>query len=69
MVAFATRNHTGSMPDNLWNYARELKGWRVFPANLGLGSFLRGESMIPTYCGHLASPRTYGATGAGPPSR
>jgi hypothetical protein len=69
MVAFATRNHTGSMPDNLWNYARELKGWRVFPANLGLGSFLRGESMIPTYSGHLASPRTYGATGAGPPSR
>ena len=65
MVAFATRNHTGSMPNDLWNYARELKGWPVFPANLGLGFFLRGEGMIPTYCGHLASPRSYGAMGAG----
>jgi CubicO group peptidase (beta-lactamase class C family) len=65
MVAFATRNHTGTMPNDLWNYARELKGWPLFPANLGLGFFLRGEGMIPTYCGHLASPSTYGAMGAG----
>ncbi len=65
MVRFATRNHTGTMPNDLWNYARELKGWPSFPANLGLGFFLRGEGMIPTYCGHLASPRSFGAMGAG----
>jgi CubicO group peptidase (beta-lactamase class C family) len=65
MLAFATSNHTGSLPNDLWNYARELKGWPLFPANLGLGFFLRGEGMIPTYCGHLASPRAYGAMGAG----
>jgi CubicO group peptidase (beta-lactamase class C family) len=65
MVSFATRNHTGTMPNDLWNYARELKGWPLFPANLGLGFFLRGEGMIPTYCGHLASPSAYGAMGAG----
>ncbi len=65
MLEFATSNHTGTMPNDLWNYARELKGWPLFPANLGLGFFLRGEGMVPTYCGHLASPRTYGAMGAG----
>ncbi len=65
MVAFATRNHTGTLTNDLWNYARELKGWPAFPANLGLGFFLRGEGMIPTYCGHLASPSTFGAMGAG----
>jgi len=65
MVAYATRNHTGTMPNDLWAYARELKGWPSFPAYLGLGFFLRGEGMIPTYCGHLASPRSFGAMGAG----
>ncbi len=65
MVQFATRNHTGTMPNNLWNYAREMLNWPLFPANLGLGFFLRGEGMVPTYCGHLASPSSYGATGAG----
>jgi CubicO group peptidase (beta-lactamase class C family) len=65
MLAFATSNHTGTMPNDLWNYARELKGWPLFPAYLGLGFFLRGEGMAPTYCGHLASPRSYGAMGAG----
>lgn len=65
MVAFATQNHTGTMPNDLWNYARELKGWPSFPAYLGLGFFLRGEGMIPTYCGHLASRHSFGAMGAG----
>ena len=53
------------MPNNLWNYAREMLNWPIFPANLGLGFFLRGEGMIPTYCGQLASPTAYGAMGAG----
>lgn len=65
MLAFATRNQTGTMPNDLWTYAREMKGWPLFPANLGLGFFLRGEGMAPTYCGHLASPGAYGAMGAG----
>ncbi len=65
MVEFATRNHTGTKTNNLWNYAREMLNWPAFPANLGLGFFLRGEGMIPTYCGQLASPSAYGAMGAG----
>ena len=65
MVAFATRIHTGTMVNTQWHFAREMKGWPAFPANLGLGFFIRGEGMIPTYFGHLSSPETFGAFGAG----
>ena len=65
MVAFATRVHTGTMVNTQWHFAREMKGWPAFPANLGLGFFIRGEGMIPTYFGHLSSPETFGAFGAG----
>jgi CubicO group peptidase (beta-lactamase class C family) len=65
MVQLATSNHTGARPNDLWTYARELKGWPLFPANLGLGFFLRGEGLNPTYFGHLSTPGTYGAMGAG----
>jgi CubicO group peptidase (beta-lactamase class C family) len=65
MLELATSNHTGARPNDLWTYARELKGWPLFPANLGLGFFLRGEGLHPTYSGHLSTPGTYGAMGAG----
>jgi CubicO group peptidase (beta-lactamase class C family) len=65
MVALATRNHTGTLPNDLWTYARELKSWPLFPANLGLGFFLRGEGLHPSYSGHLSTPGTFGAMGAG----
>jgi CubicO group peptidase (beta-lactamase class C family) len=65
MLALATSNHTGARPNDLWTYARELKGWPLFPANLGLGFFLRGEGLQPTYSGHLSTPGTFGAMGAG----
>lgn len=65
MIAFATKIHTGTKLNSQWHFAREMKGWPAFPANLGLGFFARGEGMIPTYFGHLASPETYGAFGAG----
>jgi CubicO group peptidase (beta-lactamase class C family) len=65
MVELATSIHTGARHNDLWTYARELKGWPLFPANLGLGFFLRGEGLQPTYSGHLSTPGTYGAMGAG----
>lgn len=61
----ATTNHTGMRPNNLWNYARETRGWDEFPAFLGLSCFLRGTGIYPTYFGTLASPRTFGGVGAG----
>jgi CubicO group peptidase (beta-lactamase class C family) len=65
MLELATSNHTGARPNDLWTYARELKGWPLFPANLGLGFFLRGVGLYPTYSGHLSTPGTFGAMGAG----
>jgi CubicO group peptidase (beta-lactamase class C family) len=65
MIEFATRNQTGSMVNNLWNYAREMKDWPAFPATLGLGFWLRGDGMVPSYTGHLSSRGTYGGMGAG----
>jgi CubicO group peptidase (beta-lactamase class C family) len=65
MIEAATRNHTGDMPNDIWNYCIESRNWPVFPANLGLGFFLRGEGAFPTPFGTLASPRTFGGVGAG----
>jgi CubicO group peptidase (beta-lactamase class C family) len=61
----AAKNHTGRMPNDIWNYAVDARGWPVFPAYLGLGFFLRGKGMHPTPFGSLATPRTFGGVGAG----
>jgi CubicO group peptidase (beta-lactamase class C family) len=53
------------MPNDIWDYAVEERGWPVFPAYLGLGFFLRGEGVHPTPFGSLASARTFGGVGAG----
>jgi CubicO group peptidase (beta-lactamase class C family) len=65
IIQLATTNHTGLKPNNLWNYARELRGWDEFPAFLGLSFFLRGTGIFPTYFGTMASPGTFGGIGAG----
>lgn len=64
-VALAASSHTGDLPHTLFNYAREMRGWPEFPANLGLGLSLRGSGVFPTYFGATASAGTYGAIGAG----
>ena len=65
MIDAATRNYTGTMPNDIWDYAVDARGWPVFPAYLGLGFFLRGEGYHPTPFGTLASARTFGGVGAG----
>jgi CubicO group peptidase (beta-lactamase class C family) len=64
-LALALQNHTGSHPNDIFDYAREMRGWPDFPAYIGLGFFLRGEGVFPTPMGHLASPQTYSGQGAG----
>ena len=64
-VAFAAQNQTGDKPNDLWGLARELYGWPLCPAYLGLGFFLQGRGDIPTPFGTLASTTTFGAIGAG----
>lgn len=65
MLDYATQNHTGDMPNSLYQYAREMLGWPQFPASLGLGFFMRGHGRHPTYCGTLNSPGTFTGVGAG----
>jgi CubicO group peptidase (beta-lactamase class C family) len=65
MVALATRNHTGSLPNETWSFASAVRGWQPFPAQLGLGFYLRGDVGAPNFLGTLTSPRTYGGMGAG----
>jgi CubicO group peptidase (beta-lactamase class C family) len=64
-IEYCARNHTGEMPNQLWNYATGMRGWDPFPAYLGIGLFLRGEKPIPGPFGAFNSARTYGGFGAG----
>ncbi len=65
MVELVQINQTGDWPNSLFDYTYDLRGWDPFPANLGLGFFVRGEGVHPTPFGSLASPRTFGGIGAG----
>jgi CubicO group peptidase (beta-lactamase class C family) len=65
MMAAVQVNRTGDKVNSLWDYTQSVRHWAPFPANLGLGFFLRGEGMHPTPFGTLASPRTFGGFGAG----
>ncbi|MFN8545402.1 MAG: serine hydrolase domain-containing protein [Candidatus Binatia bacterium] len=65
MVDVLPVNRTGDLPNTLFEYTRSFRGWAPFPANLGLGFFVRGEGIHPTPFGILASPCTFGGLGAG----
>ncbi len=65
MVKLATSNQTGDMPNHLLDYMREMYGWPVYPANLGLTFFVRGEGTFPTPLGLTTSPSSFAGLGAG----
>ena len=64
-IEFARQNHTGTKPNHVWTYVRELRGWDEWPAYLGLGFYLRGDVLYPDHFGVLASPGTFGHAGVG----
>ncbi len=64
-IELATTIHTGNMPNHLFDYCREMYGWPVYPANLGLSFFIRGYGIFPTPQGLTTSPGTYAGLGAG----
>ena len=64
-LALATCIHTENKPNNLYDFARSMRDWPEFPANLGLGFFIRGTGPYPAYFGTLAAAATFGAMGAG----
>jgi CubicO group peptidase (beta-lactamase class C family) len=61
----ATRNRTGSTPNDLYTSIGRARGWEPYPAYIGLGFFLRGEAICHHQFGTLSSPRTFGNTGFG----
>jgi CubicO group peptidase (beta-lactamase class C family) len=65
IIKLATTNHTGTRPNDLFDYAREMYGWPEFPAYLGLSFFLRGAGVFPTPLGTTTSPGTFAGLGAG----
>lgn len=64
-IAYASRNHTGDKPNSIWAYTEAMRGWKPFPASIGLGFFVRGEGVIPGPFSNLSSAQTFGGFGAG----
>jgi len=65
IIKLATTNQTGTLSNDIFDYAREMRGWPEWPAYIGLTFFLRGEGLFPTPMGHMTSPGTYSGQGAG----
>jgi len=65
MLRLARRNHTGDMPNELYQAAALRGGYEVPPAYLGLGFSVRGTRIVKHQFGTLTSPETFGNYGAG----
>ncbi len=65
MLDFCTRNHTGAMRNILFDLWAGTRGWQFYPANLGVGFFMRGDGNLPGLFSVMNSPRTFGGFGAG----
>jgi CubicO group peptidase (beta-lactamase class C family) len=65
IVRCATTIATGDLPNSLWDYTRQLRGWPEMPANLGLGFYVRGSGVFTHPFGVLSSPGTFGGIGSG----
>lgn len=64
-IDLATRNHTGLLPNELYKAVAINHGWEPYPAYIGLGFCLRGDTVCPNLFGSLPSPRTFGNYGSG----
>ncbi|MGH7058490.1 MAG: serine hydrolase, partial [Acetobacteraceae bacterium] len=65
MLEQATINRTGDKPNELYAELAHSRGWKPYPAYIGIGFSLRGEAICPHQFGTLTSPRTFGHQGAG----
>lgn len=64
-VDLATRNLTGTMPNELYKAVAINHGWEPYPAYIGLGFCLRGDTVCPNLFGTLTTARTFGNYGSG----
>ena len=65
MLELISRNHTGTMPNEVFRGIFPARNWVECPAYLGLGFWGRGETPTPGPFGALNSPRTFGGIGRG----
>jgi CubicO group peptidase (beta-lactamase class C family) len=65
IIELATRNWTGDKPNEMYKTLSHRRGWRPFPAYMGLGFALRGTGIHHHLYGTLCSPETFGNYGAG----
>ena len=65
IIELATRNWTGEKPNEMYKTLSHRRGWRPFPAYMGLGFALRGPGINHHLYGTLCSPETFGNYGAG----
>ncbi len=65
MVRLARKVHTGDKPNELYKGVALRAGWKVPPANQGLGFQVRGTGVFQHLFGQLSSPETFGNYGAG----
>jgi CubicO group peptidase (beta-lactamase class C family) len=65
ILDLANRNWTGDKPNELYKKLVVARGWEPYPAYLGLGFQVRGDTICHGLLGTLNSPRTFGNYGAG----
>lgn len=65
MLELCARNQTGTLSDDLFDPVLPLRGWRAWPANMGLGFHVRGDALAPGPLPNLGSAKTLGGWGAG----
>ena len=65
MLDFCTRNHSGEGRNILFDMWTGTRNWLFYPANIGVGFFMRGEGNLPGLFSVMNSPRTFGGFGAG----
>jgi CubicO group peptidase (beta-lactamase class C family) len=65
MIELVSRNHTGTMPNDILDDVFAGRNLVQYPAYLAMGFWGRGPGMTHTGYGHLTSPRTFGAMGRG----
>jgi CubicO group peptidase (beta-lactamase class C family) len=65
IVELATRNWTGEKPNEMYQSMANRRGWRPWPAYMGLGFALQGPTVHHSLYGTLCSPETFGNYGAG----
>ncbi|MSR15772.1 MAG: class A beta-lactamase-related serine hydrolase [Gammaproteobacteria bacterium] len=64
-LRYCAQNHTGAKPNELFSYTRDTRGWSPYPANIGIGFFVRGHGVQPGPMSNLSSPTTFCGWGAG----